>query len=566
MITTEQLSENLLAQIKNIVDGNQVTSNDVQPITQKSEIFNAHLTVNWKFKGEYSDSRVAGGQPCASHFLHSTHFEHETQKYLHDAVYEKSLRQHFLDNLTALHCESLKESDEPYRFHSFTPFSLHETCSSCGGKGKKRCSSCGGSGRQTCSGCGGSGRTYYTVTSYDNRGNANGTRTESRACSSCSGGKITCSGCSGRGMVRCSPCEGCGYFTIIRAVYAVAVPAYRIGTNARFAKDALETLLNRMGTQFCQNKIAFDEMRFTETADDQYQFEYDGESFLLEQDFNLKGKTYQIYAFSNPPYPFVKPMIFDDLFSDELAFLKETTSAKGNINKRKAFEFFVRYSGQPALEQAMREIAKHRTATTQILGEKLEQACHGYISSTMAEELSGYLNKIMDKVSPTYSSVIWGLWAIIASISGFILAEERFEMTFSYSPIGTVIGVIVTLLLAYGIISIAVWLLSSVAVLLARRKIPKEYRQKMRHKEPFKRTLKILSVATLLGAIYGYATTQNWVPKWNSVPTNWIKTQLQQQKIWFCPLSEKINWQTSYCVTQPTDAKTKAKTTKPNSK
>lgn len=76
-----------------------------------------------------------------------------------------------------------------------------------------------------CFSCGGSGRQHYTVTTYDNNGNAIDTRLEYHCCPICSGlGLRTCSACFGSGTQQCSPCEGYGYFTIVRAVYAVAIP------------------------------------------------------------------------------------------------------------------------------------------------------------------------------------------------------------------------------------------------------------------------------------------------------------------------------------------------------
>lgn len=134
----------------------------------------------------------------------------------------------------------------------------------------------------------------------------------------------------------------------------------------------------------------------------------------------------------------------------------------------------------------MREIAQHRTEKSQILAEKLQAACQGYISNEIAFELSSYLNKIIDKVSPAYSSLIWTFWTFISFIGAFILSEEGFELFFSHSPFETVISVILMILVVFSLGSLIVWLLSCLATLFARRKVPKEYRQKMRNREPFK--------------------------------------------------------------------------------
>ncbi|WP_249961052.1 hypothetical protein [Histophilus somni] len=67
----------------------------------------------------------------------------------------------------------------------------------------------------------------------------------------------------------------------------------------------------------------------------------------MEQHFQLQGKNYTCYAFSNPPYPFVRPANFDDIFADELNFLEQALSNKNKIDKKKAFVFFKRYANQP---------------------------------------------------------------------------------------------------------------------------------------------------------------------------------------------------------------------------
>ncbi|WP_406812093.1 hypothetical protein [Histophilus somni] len=97
---------------------------------------------------------------------------------------------------------------------------------------------------------------------------------------------------------------------------------------------------------FCQEKIAFDHVK-SGTINDSNYFVYYGKVASLEQHFQLQGKNYTCYAFSNPPYPFVRPAIFDDIFADELNFLEQALSNKNKIDKKKAFVFFKRYANQP---------------------------------------------------------------------------------------------------------------------------------------------------------------------------------------------------------------------------
>ncbi|OZN25794.1 hypothetical protein CFY87_00850 [Actinobacillus seminis] len=85
-------------------------------------------------------------------------------------------------------------------------------------------------------------------------------------------------------------------------------------------------------------KIAFDQVK-SETINDINYFIYYGEVALLEQHFQLQGRNYTCYAFSNPPYPFIKPAIFDDLFADEVTFLEQTLPDTNKTDKKKAFTF-----------------------------------------------------------------------------------------------------------------------------------------------------------------------------------------------------------------------------------
>ncbi|QIW15161.1 hypothetical protein A4G20_01765 [Pasteurellaceae bacterium RH1A] len=528
MIDKQDLSESLIGQIGDVVEGNQAQAKDVKPEACRSELFQADLTVDWHFTSQVHDERIAGGARRDNHFIYIRDFEDKTQIYMEAASYDVSLRQDFLAHLEASGVASLDQSDHPHTIAEFPPFSHPETCSQCSGQGQNRCSSCGGSGKHTCSSCGGSGRQHYSVTTYDNQGRANGTRMDFRSCPNCLGGKTTCYTCSGRGSVRCKPCDGHGYFMLVRSISAVAVPSYQVGVSPSLAQTELQALLNCQGTAFCRHKIYFDQMQGAEAGPDHYQYHYQGEGQVLEQDFRLKGKHYRCYALSNPPYAFVKPPIFDDLFADELAFLQSSVSAKGKINKRQASTFFVRYSQQPALERSMRAIAEARQAQDQVLDEKIMASCQGYISQPMANQLGQYLNKIMDKVSPAYSAGIWWIWGLLASLYALVFAQAKFEATFSSSPIGTILGTF------FGVFpwilagSFFAWILSILVVWIRRQKIPKEYRQNMRHKEPFKQVLKAASLSLILGAAYGYATTQNWLPKWHNAPLNWVSQQLKQ--------------------------------------
>ena len=72
------------------------------------------------------------------------------------------------------------------------------------------------------------------------------------------------------------------------------------------------------------------------------------------------------------------------------------------------------------------------------------------------------------------------------------------------------------------VLAILTPLVSALLVIWARRHVPHEYRQKMRHKEPCKRLLKWGLVAWLAGSAYGFATTKGWVPRWHGLPRSYL--------------------------------------------
>ncbi|MFZ7215070.1 hypothetical protein ACLSYY_05480 [[Pasteurella] aerogenes] len=539
MIRAEDLSQNLLLQISNLIDGNQAGAKELHSGGFRAENVQVAATVSWQFQGEYKEIREVGDKQVKTHFSHDLQqFSAHQQHLLQLAMHEQTLRAEFLANLAQFQERGLEKSDKPYCIHRFDAFSVWEDCLSCKGRGKITCSSCRGRGNHSCGACGGSGQQAHFVNQYNSKGQAVGTRTEYRSCSACGGsGATTCSSCSGRGEVRCKDCQGHGKFTITGNVQAFGYPTYQVSTNATFAQTPLEHLLNQSGVIFCQEKIAFDQVK-SETINDINYFIYYGEVVLLEQHFQLQGKNYTCYAFSNPPYPFVKPAIFDDLFADEITFLEQTLPDTNKIDKKKAFTFFTRYANQPVLERTMREIAQYRSHENENLAQRLENICLGFISPTMATKLTHYLNQIMDKVSPVYSQITWQIFTFFILLATLLTTEHTLETSFKTHPISSIfVGLGATLLITL-LFSALAWFISSVIIFWQRRKIPSEYRQKMRNREPFRRLLKIVLPVFLGAGIYGAVAAYGILPKWNGFP----QPQIQQLAAWYCSDNSAANW------------------------
>ena len=191
---------------------------------------------------------------------------------------------------------------------------------------------------------------------------------------------------------------------------------------------------------------------------------YVGISTAVMLPFGLKGKTYICHAFSNPPYPYVRPTVFDDLFADELAFLQTNLSGKRKLGKKDAVAFFSRYAGQPVLDDAMRKIADCRTAQDEDTGHAVQTACQGFISTEMARRLANVLNLIIDKVSPAYSPAVWILFGLPVLAYLALLQEWDAEQNIAARPFGTLLGGGLVFLLILLAVGIAASLLSMVVV------------------------------------------------------------------------------------------------------
>ena len=107
---------------------------------------------------------------------------------------------------------------------------------------------------------------------------------------------------------------------------------------AAFAPQALSDLLARSGAEFCGEKIPFD-LNGEQAGEKAHGMSYVGISTAVMPPFGLKGKTYICHEFSNLPYPYVRPTVFDDLFADELAFLQTNLFGKRKLGKKDAVVF-----------------------------------------------------------------------------------------------------------------------------------------------------------------------------------------------------------------------------------
>jgi len=507
----KELSKNLIQYLSNIIDGNNATINDVKSIDYEVENITAELNIIWVFFGEYAESSKAGGSYIGESCNSIYELKNITNKLIEKAKFDKNLRIPFINTFKELERDGISKANKNYIIKDFGKFSTKETCHTCNGKCKITCNSCRGNGKHRCNYCSGTGSTQTTYRNH--MGKLIYTTT---SCYYCSGrGNKACYSCSGSGKVRCDNCNGHGYFIITHDIVAKAKPEFIIKTDSKFANNDLEQFLKKKNLLFLNDTIDFKYInKNMNRNDDKEIFTYIGNSVIIKQNFSVHSKEYTCYAFSNPPISFIKPTIFNDLFINEIKFINNLESQKKYISTKEALNFFDSYSKLPALNEAMKEIANVRKKTKEDTTNLIIKATHGFISNNIASILSNHINKFMDKISPTYSPLIW----VIGLLFSFIVTIVFFEYSVEEQGTKIIFDSIIKFVIMSFILIVIIYPLDLLLTLLKRMKIPTEYRQKLRYKEPLKLfTLGSFIILSLVLS-YGILSNKNYVPKSNGMP------------------------------------------------
>ena len=495
------LHEPFLKGLRNLVSGNQAKPEDLVEISHEIFDFEAMATVTWEFYGKREESKIAGGAKEQIHFGDDARgYENHARECLLQARDSADLHEILLAELRQDAKEAVAKSGGTVRYYDFKPFSMSERCDECGGDGQTRCGECGGRGKKTCSSCGGRGRQSCSTCGGSGWG----------TCYGCSGsGAVRCGGCGGSGYLQCAKCSGHGYFTAVANIGAYAKPSVNLRIKSRAYADELLDFLCARSCKFLSQTIPFYQDEES-GGEDSHLFSYVGPGAITRLNFILLGKEYEAVGFSNPPYAFIRPPFFDDLFTDEIMML-EKIDADGKITRREAFKFFTRYCSQPALDSALKRIAKTDGAQTEAANAVIE-ACDGYVSKRAAKKLGDTMKKCLDKISPVYSPAVWfGLgsvfWLIALVFTAGFLGENLAER-YIMAPIYTLIFLAV----CAGVALCVLAPLSALVTLFHRSAVPKEYRQSMRNKEAFSLFFKILAGFGAAGAIYGAISSFGYAP------------------------------------------------------
>lgn len=513
----KELPQILLTSVQNIIHGNHVKGKELTLDHSAVFPFKLTVTIDWNFILKWNNEWIAGGKPAAVHSGKDVnHFEALHENHVDDATNNKIRRLDFINDYKNAGPRGLVYNQNK-TIHEYPTHSYQYHCDQCRGHGEYNCSNCTGSGKKQCNHCWGTGQVQetYTEYNYSNRNYEQHLRYVS--CGHChGGGRTTCYNCSGSGRQQCSTCSGYGYFTYYRSSYLVAIPYNQYGVNCQKHAQELIDYLSECNHEHLYQQIYFNGFNYEPNGQSYERFTYYGDSFITEIFANLRSTQHHIVGYSNPPLPFIRSGIFDQLFIEEITALEQYQDTGKKISKEKALKFFNEFSGQPVLERSLRGVAKHRTSSSQDHTAMIQELCSYFITQLSAQRLSNGINAILDKVSPAYSGIVWSIAAFIYFISAGIYIEYLFETSVIngvWSLILEIISFIFFTLLYYCLYSIVTFLLSVAVCTYTSRNVPTEFRQKIRNKEPFFTTAFAGSFLVIIMGVYGYtAYNKTWLP------------------------------------------------------
>lgn len=514
----KELPEILLSSIQNIIHGNHVDGKELVLESSAVYPFKLTVTIDWEFTSEWENEWIAGGKSASIHSgMNLNHFEKIHENNIYDATNNKIRRLDFINDYKNAGTKGLVHNHKKV-IHNYSTHSYQYYCDNCGGKKEVNCTSCSGNGRKQCNNCWGAGQVQEYYTEYNNWQKTYEQRSRYVSCGRCGGGgRTTCYSCSGSGRQKCSPCAGYGYFTYYRSTSLVAVPSNKFNISCQEHAQKLVDYLAQCSLAHLYQHIYFSSFNYDPVGQSYERFTYYGDSFLTEIFTNLRSTQHHIVGYSNPPLPFIRSGIFDQLFSGEISVLEEYQETGKKIPKEKALNFFNKFSGQPVLERSLRSVAKDRISAAQDHTVMIQEQCSYFITQNSAKRLADGINAILDKVSPAYNGLVWAIAALIYFLAAGIYIEYFLEITNisnKWEFFVEIISFVFFTFIYYCAYSFITLLLSITVCTYKSRNVPKEFRQKFRNSEPFTSTAFIGSFFVIIFGMYGYvANNMKWLPK-----------------------------------------------------
>ncbi|MGG1950238.1 hypothetical protein [Ralstonia solanacearum] len=517
--------------------GNHLEQKELTVSGERHERYMATCLVTWCFDHELTENTVAGNAAIAErHFgYNASALNVHVSGLCREAHNNRDLRGRFMQRIDTDDADSLEHSSQNQLVHDFGAFTVHRTCQPCSGGGRVSCSGCGGNGKRRCGSCGGGGThtRMVTRTRWNGRHNESYTQSVTETCGGCGGfGKVVCTSCGGSGKQRCRACDGHGRFTDTTHVKAIAKPAWHVPALSGLSGAALTHALRRYGPEHARSLVPLELAETGYSEEDNWVVHYVGEAEVVELDVGVKATPYTVASVGSRATPILTPPIFDQLLATELAHAVSAHNAK-RLSRRKARRLFGEYCAVPVLDAGLREIAQLSKDRLGDSGAALQKVAGGFISADTSAAIGKSIRQVLDKVSPANSKVAWGLVVATPIALGFAFGADSFYMRTTLTA-GSIIGGImlgvIAAVLGTLIVSPAAWALSASVSAVARRRVPKSYRQHGRNWAPLKAACMSGAVVGMLGAGYGVLGTYQWAPRVRDAAApavNWLVQHVQ---------------------------------------
>ena len=519
--------------IASLIDGNHVRGAEVLNAGGRSCPCHLVYQVDWKFVPSTSQSRVVGNGAVSTHFGYQRRdYDAETAHRCEVGRTHLPIRQGFMSKVLGTGGAALAEAGRPAAIWDFGQHSVHAQCGSCSGQGEVGCGACHRSGRVSCFHCHGIGSTQQTRWVPASHGQGHGRHeVYQQTCYHCgASGRVRCGRCNGSGNLRCDPCAGHGFFTDIMSVTVQAQPHVRVTVTSALSQDPLCHYLLKLPVARVVHYLDFQQIGHQDVAADTWRVAYECHSTVVQLDLRLRAKTYMAAAVGDKALAFIRPPVFDDVFAEEITDLQKIGSAgKKAFNNRRARQFFDTYAGQPALDAAMKSVAKLKGPERANPGAKVSDACDGYISGTAADLFGRGMISLLDKVSPPNSLWSWAGVMAVPFLVLFLGAQNWLELNApsTWSGVALVWGLVALVaVLVTALASPVAATISAVVSAIRRRAVPPAYRQHGRNWQPFKRFAWASVAISSLGAGLGLLSHHDVVPKWNNLPAETVEAVL----------------------------------------
>lgn len=431
----DSLSKDYINKIRNLVDGNNLSSEDVVDDGYFVDYATVKQEVIWTFSTYYSDNRIARGQALGINFNNNYNdFENHSKNIFNLANEDSRYKDWFLNYLISKDSLGILEADCSEKYiYNFDAFSYIEYCTVCSGNGTYICDNCHGTCRATCQNCyaTGSVKNKFSVT---RNGQPAGYEWRNETCKKCYGvGKTTCKSCSGQGREVCIGCSGEGWFTTTRYISIVAQPSLSMTVYGNLQSQALVNYLSGLPLNHLLSYINFSLEDNHAVNMNQHALTYTGTTLTINHNFSILNYQYSSYSFTNPPIEYIKPLFFDFLLKDISNYHNIISNTPSNQQEALTQKLYKELESIRIFRELKDIIIIERTKPNYNHSYIILQKCENYISQAAADNLSSSINVVLENLVPSRKKGLWSVTYIAAIIIPFWYG---FKTSFTLSEVG----------------------------------------------------------------------------------------------------------------------------------